>query len=485
VKALIRTRTKISPSTGALPALGAFLLCLVGCRAVGPGYNGPPGAAVVNAPAANGPFIGAGDSAFSREPSTGAWWRLYQSAPLDELVSEAFAANTNLRMAQANLERSQALLREARAARRPMAEVNFDPSYQRLSPESYLHSGTLAPLGLYDAGVSVSYELDLFGRLRRVVEAATADDDAVRAAYDVTKVTVAAETARAYADVCSANEELVVTRRSLALQLQSAAVTQRLVQAGRAPTLDFSRSAALVAEIKANIPVLEAQRTNALYRAAALTGRPPADYPKSIELCASAPRLLEPIPVGDGTALLRRRPDVRAAERELAAATARVGIATADLYPRVILGATVGSTGATTDFLTAPTNRYGIGLAIHWQANRSLVHARLAEANAAGKLALARFDGVVLTALREIESALTTYSRDLQRDDDLATARARAREAEQQARQLYIGGKIDFLPLLDAQRSLAAADNALAASHAQLAADQVAIFLALGGGWES
>jgi multidrug efflux system outer membrane protein len=480
----MRTRTKISRPTGALPAL-AFLLCLVGCRAVGPNYNGPSAAAIVNAPAANGPFIGAGDSAFSPEPSTRAWWRLYESASLDELVSEAFAANTNLRMAQANLERSQALLREARAARQPMAAVNADPSYQQLSPESYLHSGTVAPSGLYDAGVSVSYELDLFGRLHRVVEAATAEDDAVRAAYDWTKVIVAAETARAYADVCSANEELAVSRRALALQLQSATVTQRLVRAGRAPTLDFSRSAALVAEIRANIPALEAQRANALYRAAALTGHPPADYPKSIELCASAPRLRQPIPVGDGTALLRRRPDVRAAERELAAATARIGIATADLYPRVILGATLGSTGVATDFLTAPTNRYGIGLTIHWQANRSLVRARLAEANAVGKLAIARFDGVVLTALRETESALTTYSRDLQRDSDLATARDRAREAEQQAQHLYIGGKIDFLPLLDAQRSLAAADTALAASHARVAADQVAIFLSLGGGWES
>jgi NodT family efflux transporter outer membrane factor (OMF) lipoprotein len=333
--------------------------------------------------------------------------------------------------------------------------------------------------------VSVSYELDLFGRLRRVVEAASAEDGAVRAAYDLTKVTVAAETARAYADVCSAGEELAVTRRSLALQLQSAKITQRLVHAGRAPTLDFTRSAGQVAQIRANIPALEAQRTNALYRVAALTGHPPAEYPKSIELCASAPRLLRPIPVGDGTALLRRRPDVREAERELAAATARVGIATADLYPRVTLGAAVGSTGAITDFLTAPTNRYGIGLAIHWQANRNIVRARIAEASAAGKFALARFDGVVLTALRETESALATGSRDLQRDDDLATAQARAAEAEQQAQRLYLGGKIDFLSLLDAQRTLAAADSALAASHAQLAADQVAIFLALGGGWEA
>jgi NodT family efflux transporter outer membrane factor (OMF) lipoprotein len=458
---------------------------LVGCRAVGPDYNGPPGTAIVNAPAGNGPFIGAGDSAFSREPATGHWWRLYESPQLDELVIEAFAANTDLRMAQANLERSQALLREAKAERQPTALINFDPSYQQLSPEAYLHSGPLAPLGLYDTGVAVSYELDLFGRLRRVVQAATAQDEAVRAAYDLTKVTVAAEMTRAYADICSAGEELAVTRRSLALQLKSAQITQRLVQAGRAPTLDFSRSAAEVAQIRANIPVLEAQRTNALYRLAALMGHPPAEYPRSMELCASAPQLAQPIPIGDGTALLRRRPDVREAERELAAATAGIGIATADLYPRVTLGLTGGSTGAITDLLTAPTNRYGIGLEIHWQANRSLVHARIAEASASGKLALARFDGVVLTALRETETALATYSRGLQRDNDLATAQARAEEAEQQARRLYIGGKIDFLPFLDAQRSLTAADSALASSHAQLAADEVAIFFALGGGWES
>jgi outer membrane protein TolC len=123
-------------------------------------------------------------------------------------------------------------------------------------------------------------------------------------------------------------------------------------------------------------------------------------------------------------------------------------------------------------------------LAIHWQANQSLVRARISQAGAAGRLALARFDGVVLTALRDTESALAIYTRDLQRDDDLGTGRARAAEAEQQAQRLYLGGKIDFLPLLDAQRSLAAADSALAASHAQLAADQVAIFLDLGGGWE-
>ena len=464
--------------------LSAWVIGSVGCRSVGPDYHGPPESAVANAPSAHGSFVSSSDPAFSEELAPSEWWRLYASAQLDELVTAALVANTDLRIAQASLERSAALLREARAARQPTAEINFDPSFQQLSPESYLHSGTLSPTGLYDTGVSVSYELDLFGRLKRGVEAAKADDEAVRAAYDLTKVAVAAETARAYADVCNAGEELEVTRRSLQLQVQSTETTRRLVEAGRTSSLDLTRSSGQVAQVRANVPALEAQRMNALYRLAALTGKPPAEYPRSVESCATAPHLQQPLPIADATALLRRRPDVREAERELAAATARIGVATADLYPRVTLGASAGSTGATEDFLTTPTNRFGIGLAIHWQANQSLARARIAQASAAEKLVLARFDGVVLTALRDTESALTTYSRDLQRDSDLTTAQARAREAEQEAKRLYVGGKIDFLALLDAQRTLASADDAVASSHARLATDQVAIFLALGGGWE-
>src|SRR5882762_4843220 len=211
---------KLSTRLPTWVGLSAWVIGSVGCRSVGPDYHGPPQSAVVSAPAAHGPFVSSSDPAFSVEPAPSEWWRLYASAQLDELVTAALVANTDLRIAQASLERSAALLREARAARQPTAEVNFDPSYQQLSPESYLHSGALAPGRRYDTGVSVSYELDLFGRLRRVVEAATAEDDAVRAAYDLTKVTVAAETARAYADVCSAGEVLVVTQHSLLLQTQ-------------------------------------------------------------------------------------------------------------------------------------------------------------------------------------------------------------------------------------------------------------------------
>ena len=461
----------------------ATCLLASACRMVGPDYRGPPASAVLNSPAAHGPFIGASTPEFSPEDVPGAWWRLYDSAALDEVVSSALAGNTDLRIAEANLERSAALLREARAQRHPFASLNFDPSYQQLSAEANHYPGTLPPKGLYDTGISVSYEVDLVGRLRRAVEAASADDDAAKAAYDLVKINVAAGAARAYAQVCNAGEELAVARRSFELQVQGTEVTRRLLEAGRAPQVDFTRSAELAAQLKASIPALEAQRTNALYQLAALLGRPPSQYPRSVASCADAPRLHQPLPVGDATALLRRRPDAREAERELAAATARIGVATAELYPRITLSLTTGSTGAVSDFFMPSTNRFGVGSLIHWQANQSIARAQIAAASATAKLALARFDGTVLTALRDTESALTTYTQDLLRDEDLAAAQTRAREAAQEQARLYAAGKIDFLPLLDAERILAGADSAAAASHAELATDEIALFLALGGGW--
>ena len=228
-------------------AVSVSLLGSTGCRMVGPDYRGPPPAAIVNAPAAQGPFIGASGAEFAQEPAPNPWWHLYDSTLLDQLVAEAMATNADLRAAQANLERSAALLDEARAQRQPSASVNFDPSYQQLSAEGYLHSGTLAPTGLYDTGLSVSYEVDFFGRLRRVIEAAKADGEAVKAAYDLTRITVAAQTAHAYAVVCNTGEQLAVARRSLQVQLRSAEVTRRLLEAGRASILDFTRSSGLAA----------------------------------------------------------------------------------------------------------------------------------------------------------------------------------------------------------------------------------------------
>jgi multidrug efflux system outer membrane protein len=467
----------------ALPAL--LLAILAGCTTVGPDYK-LPAQAVINAPAAQGRFVGAqGQAAVAQTPLPDHWWRLYRSPDLDRLVTEALAANTDLRVAEANLERSRALVAQAKAAGQPNVTLNFDFARAQLSAEQYLQENPVPVANLYDAGLSVSYELDLFGRIRRGVEAAKADDEAVAAARDWVRVTVAADVARAYVDVCSAGDQLTTARASLALQQRSLALTQTLVRNGRGTRLDLTRSQGQIDLFRAGIPTLEAGQRNALYRLATLTGKPPAAFEAGLARCAAAPVLTQPIPVGDGAALLARRPDVRAAERRLAAATAEIGVATSALYPDVKLGASIGSTGVAEDLLTTPTNRYSIGPGVVWQLNHSVARARIAQAGAAQKADLARFDGVVLSALREVESSLNVYAHDLDRMGSLAAATAQAQNALADARRLQAGGRSGALSTLDAERALASAQAGLAALRAQVAQDQVALFLALGGGWEA
>jgi NodT family efflux transporter outer membrane factor (OMF) lipoprotein len=460
-------------------------LAATACATVGPDYK-LPSAAVVNAPAAKGPFVGVQAlAAVTQTPLPDHWWRLYQSPDLDRLVAEALAANTDLRVAEATLERSRALVSLAKAAGQPQVSVGAEFQYAQLSAQSYLVEAPIPPVELYDAGVSASYQLDLFGRIRRGVEAAKADDEAVEAARDLVRVAVAADVARAYVEVCAAGDQLNAARASLALQQRSLQLTQALVRQGRGTRLDATRSQGQIDQFRASIPTLQAAQRNALYRLATLTGQPPAAFEAGLAACAQEPVLAQPIPVGDGAALLRRRPDVRRAERQLAAATAQIGVATAELYPQVTLGASIGSTGVAPSFISDITNRYGVGPGVKWELNHSAARARIAGANAAQKADLARFDGVVLTALREVESSLNVYAHDLERQRSLAAAAAQAASALDDARRLQAAGRSGSLATLDAERTLASAEAALAAMRGQVAQDQVALFLALGGGWEA
>jgi NodT family efflux transporter outer membrane factor (OMF) lipoprotein len=466
-------------------ALLILALAAAGCAAVGPTYQTPK-SALINALDAQGPFVGAKSaSALSEAPLPAHWWRLYQSPVLDRLVAEALSANTDLRIADANLERSRAMVQAAKAAGQPKLSLGAGAQYTQLSAEQYLLHDTLPVFNVYDIGLSASYEVDLFGRIRRGVEAAKDDDEAVEAARDLVRISVAADVARAYAQVCGLGEELDAAHTALALQQQSLVFTQRLERAGRATPLDATRSQGQIDQFRANIPVLEATRQNALFRLATLTGKPPAAFEAGLLACHAAPRLIQPIPVGDGAALLKRRPDVRAAERRLAASTAEIGISVSALYPRVTLGGSLGSTGLIGDLLKSPTNFYGLGPGVSWELNHSAARARIAAAKASQKADLARFDGVVLTALRDVESALSTYSHDLDREQRLEGARDEAAKARADALRLQAAGRSNALTTLDAERTLAAADAALSALHAQLAQDQIALFLALGGGWET
>jgi outer membrane protein TolC len=216
-----------------------------------------------------------------------------------------------------------------------------------------------------------------------------------------------------------------------------------------------------------------------------LTGDLPAQASGIVLGCQQPPRVQQVLPVGDGARLLKRRPDIRQAERELAAATARIGVAVGDRYPKISFGLSGSSIGYLNQIGHADTVSWGIGPLISWTVpNTGAVDAGIAQSEASAKAAAAHFDGVVLNALRETETALQTYARELDREAALTHARSEAQELARQARRLYAGGKVTYLASLDADRNLAMAEAALATSQGQVADDQVQLFLALGGGWE-
>jgi NodT family efflux transporter outer membrane factor (OMF) lipoprotein len=459
----------------------AAALGLTACT-LGPDYHLPDEAAV-NAPHAQGSFNAATTDAVASAPVPDGWWRLYDDPRLDALEREALAANTDLRVAAANLARSLAAYREVDGHRELVGDASFAAVRTQLSGQSYLVPEQLPSAWLGEGAVNIGYQLDLFGRLKRAAEAAQADAEAVAAAQDSARITIAAEVARAYVEACSAGYELSVAQRQVELQQRSNDVTSRLTDAGRGSKIDVTRGEAQLEQVKSALPSLRGRRQVALYRLAVLTGKPPADYPKELEGCAELPRIRRPIPVGDGAALLRRRPDIRQAERGLAAATARIGVATASLYPDISLGASVGTIGNITQLGMPSAETWSVGPLISWTFPLESEQARVEGADAAAKAALAHFDGVVLNALRETESSLAVYQRDLERNVILRAARDKAAEASGEADALYKGGRTPYLTGLLAQQTLTSSEQALAASDSQVSLDQVTLFLALGGSW--
>ncbi|MBV8687428.1 MAG: TolC family protein [Alphaproteobacteria bacterium] len=454
----------------------ASSLALAAC-ATGPDYVARPAT-----PTQAAPFLSAGDPGLvTAAPADAHWWRLYQDPVLDRLVGDALAANTDIRVAVARLAKARAALREVRGAREPQVGVGGGAQYGRPGSDGMAGERDLQ-LG---AGLEVAYEVDLFGRVSRGVEAARGDVAASAADADAVRVAVVAETARAYADAASAAERMAVAEHIVSLLDRSLKLTERRHSVGLATGLDTARIAALRDQRRADVPALAAQRQAALFRLATLTGRAPAELPPEAGARGETLRLDRPIPVGDGAGLLARRPDIRAAERRLASATARIGVATADLYPRITLGGSLAAGGNGLGSLLGNPVGWLVGPLINWTANRSAARARVAGAEADSQAALATFDGTVLTALQETETALSNYARSLERRRALKDASDQAEAAARITRARQREGQIDSLELLDSERTAADAAAALSEADARITQAQVDLFRALGGGWQS
>lgn len=452
-------------------------LALAACAAVGaPSTPSEPAAA-------QGQFVGSSSSAFEHEDARGDWWRLYNDPVLDGLVQQALLANKDIAIATANIAIARANLRGARSERLPQTNLSAGAQYGR--PDGLNRNPGQGSDWALSTGFDVAYEVDLFGRVRRGIEAARADVGAAEAERDSVEVIVAAETARAYGDILSSQRRLDVARHTVDLLDQSVDLANKRFEAGRTSRLDLARISALRDQQRAKLPEIEADLEGATFRLATLTGQPPAKRPVT-QGDGHLLQLTQPIPIGDGRALLARRPDVREAERRLAASTARVGVATADLYPKITLGGSIGAaatslaslfTGGAVGFLAGPLLSWGF-------PNQEAARARVAGAEAQSKADLARFDKTVLTALEETETALSRYSNQIQRRQALQSARDQAEEAARITRAQLREGRADSLAVLDAERTLAQSESDLADADAKLVDTQVDLFRALGGGWQ-
>jgi NodT family efflux transporter outer membrane factor (OMF) lipoprotein len=463
------------------PALCA--VWLAGCT-VGPDYRAP-----APQPGTRAPLQGTAEAQATPSEPPPQWWQLYQDPVLNDLVQEAFRANTDLAVAAANLSAARSLLEAARVGRYPQTQLGAGAERSRDAvTDEILEIGGHAPetFWFYDTLLDVSYEVDLFGHVRRAIEAARADTDAAIAARDAVKVTVAAETTRAYAQVCALGEAIAVTRHSIEVVTHEQHITQDRRDAGAAADFDVVRAQGLSAQVRASLPPLIGQRQSALFQLAQLLGRPPGAAPPAAQECVLPPKLRDLMPVGDGASLLARRPDVRQAERHVASATARIGVATADLYPRIsLLGSYGGEALQPSEVFNSVGLTWGIGPSISWSfPNQSAVRARIHQARAGEQAAVAGFDGVVLQALKETDQSLATYGAELGRRQDLVEARDRARQAFDMANDQFLAGATTNLDLLNAEVTLVAAEAAVATSDGAVAQDQIGVFKALGGGWQ-
>ncbi|WP_244109423.1 efflux transporter outer membrane subunit [Burkholderia anthina] len=454
---------------------------------VGDPYRPPVADAIRTAPfdaAADAP-VASGDALPDR------WWQLFDDPALDALVREALAQNRDLAVASARVARARAVLDEAGAARLPDTMTGFGVDYGKHASDQIVASanGTDARTRWgFAPSFAVSWEVDLWGRVGHLVDAARADSEAVQAASDAMRVAVAAETTAAYAQACAYGERIDVAERSVAITNRLAALTARQRAHGLVSDLEVARSRAFADDTRADLPALAGARRAALYELAVLTGHAPGAIPAAAARCHATPALARPFPVGDGAALLRRRPDLRESERRLAASNARIGVATAELYPSIALGGSVNwlsTTGDPSSLGDKYAIAWGVGPLITWRMpNLAASRTQLAQARADDVAARASFDAQLLRALKETEQALARYGAEWRHKSALEAARAEHARAYRLAELNYDAGALDFLGVLDAQRSLVAVDSALAASTQQVALDQIAVFKALGGGWQ-
>lgn len=455
--------------------LVASMLLLSAC-AVGPDYKPPVDAPVAlqNAPA----------GAFSTASPEVQWWKAFNDPVLDDLVAQAVSGNLDIKVAVARVDEARALFKDARLDQLP--RVTASGAYVKSDQQQPGSNGQRIESETYQAGFDAGWEIDLFGRVRHGVESARAEAGAAEADLRDAQVTITAEIARTYLELRGFQARLAVANRNLDTQRETLRLTQVRYNAGAGSPIDVASAQARLKATESAIPALVTAEKRANYRLCVLVGkRPGALDAVLVARDAEMTPLIAALPIGEAADLLRRRPDVQAAERRLAAQTAKVGVATADLFPRVRVTGFVGFlSGTASGFGNGASQAWAVAPTVTWPAlDLGGAHQRLKAQEAHNDAALAQYDQTVLRALEDLEGALVAYRQQQAQLVSLTDQAEASRRAAELARIQYKEGGIDFLILLDAERTLLAAEDALTVAETGVNTNVVAIYKALGGGW--
>jgi outer membrane protein, multidrug efflux system len=467
--------------------LGIGALLQAGC-AVGPAYHPP----VVAVPAAwaPAPASAAANPGVATPGGTAMadWWTSFHDPILDSLVTEALRSNLGLQQARARILQARALRTGAGAGLWP--SVNATASNSTSGSQSGSSAGAAASgsstRNLFQAGLDATWELDIFGGVRRGIEAADANvQAAVEDARDVT-VTLTAEVALDYITVRGLQQQALIAQQNLDAQRETADITRRRQSVGFASALDVANAEAQVATTRAQLPVIETARMQAIYALSVLLGREPTALVAELSPVGAIPPTPPTVPVGLPSELLQRRPDIRRAEAQLHGATAQIGVARADLFPKISLTGSAGWQHLVPGALLSAAGGFWSLIPALTQPifNAGRIRSNIRVQEALEQQAMLSYKQTVLTALQDVESALIAYAKDQEHRAALADAVASNRTAVGLSTRLYTAGELDFVTLLTAQRNLYASEDALVQADRSIDLDLIALYKGLGGGWQ-
>lgn len=470
-----------------LLSLTAILAVAVAGCAVGPNYHWPE----VSAPTHWGEPLAGGET--NASASLTAWWKIFNDPELDSLIDRAVESNLDVRIAQARVLEARAQAGIASANLWPSADVSSSYAREETSHHQPVLGSLPIPAGVpfendvYQAGFDASWELDLFGGKRRATEAARAEVEASEYGRRATLMTLLGDVARNYTDVRGYQRRLAIANENIKAQEEALAITRDRFTNGLTSDLDVQQATTLLATTRAEIPTLEGSLQASIHRLGVLLGQQPGALLGEVSKTKPIPSAQPEVPVGLPSELLLRRPDVQRAERQLAAATANIGVATADLFPKFSLTGLAGfeSIGAS-DWFTAGSRFWSIGPTVQWKIfDAGRIRANIKVQNARQEQALAAYEQTALSAFEDVENALVFYAKEQVRRRSLEDAVASSRNSLALSRKLYANGLTDFLNVLEAERSLYQAQDQLAQSDRTVSANLIALYKSLGGGWQA